>query len=104
SDAERSLTNATAVTFPAKISIASIVLSNANLQFTDRSIQPPVNASIQQVTGKISGISTDDLQRADLHLTGKVDNTAPVEITGKLNPLNQKQPTELNILFKDIDL
>ncbi len=104
SDAERSLTNATAVTLPAKISIASIVLSNANLQFTDRSIQPPVNASLQQVSGKISGISTDDLQRADLHLIGKVDNTAPVEITGKLNPLNQKQPTELNILFKAIDL
>ncbi|MGZ4974038.1 MAG: DUF748 domain-containing protein, partial [Limisphaerales bacterium] len=104
SDAERSLTNATAVSLPAKISIGSIVFSNANLQFTDRSIQPPVNAAIGQVDGAISGISTDDLQRADIRLTGKVDNTAPVEITGKLNPLNQKQPTELNILFKDIDL
>ena len=104
SNAERSLTNATAVSIPAKISVGSIVLSNANLQFTDRSIQPPVNAAIGQVNGNISGISTEDLQRADLHLTGKVDNTAPVEITGKLNPLNQKLPTELSILFKDIDL
>ena len=104
SDAERSLTNATTVAIPAKISIGSIILSNANLQFTDRSIQPPVNVAIGQVSGNISGISTDDLQRADLRLVGKVDATAPVEITGKLNPLNQKQPTELNILFKDIDL
>ncbi|MDB6059451.1 MAG: hypothetical protein JWO95_3295 [Verrucomicrobiales bacterium] len=104
SDAERSLTNATSVAIPAKISVGAIVFSNANLQFTDRSIQPPVNATIGQVSGNISGISTDDLQRADLHLTGKVDNTAGVEITGKLNPLNQKLPTELNILFKDIDL
>src|SRR5207248_630756 len=80
SNAERSLTNATAVSIPAKISVGSVVFSNANLQFTDRSIQPPVNAAIGQVSGSISGISTEDLQRADLHLTGKVDNTAPVEI------------------------
>ena len=39
-----------------------------------------------------------------MHLTGKVDNTASVEINGKLNPLNQKLPTELSVLFKDIDL
>lgn len=104
SDAEHSLTNATSVAIPAKISVGSVVLSNANLQFGDRSIQPPVNVAIGQVSGNISGISTDDLQRADLHLTGKVDNTAPVEITGKLNPLNQKLPTELSVLFKDIDL
>lgn len=97
-------TNAPAPPLPAKISVGSIVLSNAHLQFTDRSLQPNVNATIEQVSGTISGLSSDELQRADVNLAGKVDKTAPVEITGKLNPLNQKQPAELKISFKNVDL
>ncbi len=97
-------TNTLAASFPAKISIGSIVLSNAHLEFSDRSLQPNVNASIEEVSGTISGLSSDELQRADVNLVGKVDKTGPVEITGKLNPLNQKQPTDLKIVFKNMDL
>ncbi len=97
-------TNAPAPTLPAKISVGSIVLSNAHLQFSDRSLQPNVNASIEQLNGTISGLSSDNLQRAEVKLAGKVDETAPVEITGKLTPFNQKQPTEIKISFKNVDL
>src|SRR6266545_2758644 len=97
-------TGTLALSLPAKISVGSIVLSNAHLEFSDRSLQPNVNASIEEVSGTISGLSSDELQRADVNLAGKVDKTAPVEITGKLNPLNQKQPTDLKIVFKNMDL
>jgi hypothetical protein len=98
------LTNAPASPLAAKISISSIVLSNAHLQFADRSLQPNVNASIEQVSGSISGLSSDEHQRAEINLRGKVEKTGPVAITGRLNPLNQKQPTELKVTFEDVDL
>lgn len=102
--AKRTEVRAPNAALPAKISIGSIVLSNAHLQFTDLSLQPNVNVSIEQVSGTISGLSSDELRHADVNLLGKVDKSAPVEITGKFNPLNQKQPTELKIVFKNVDL
>jgi hypothetical protein len=97
-------TNAPALALPAKISVGSIVISNAHLQFTDRSLQPNVNASIEQLNGTISGLSSEGKQPAELNLAGKVGETAPVEITGKVNPFDQKQPAEFKISFKDVDL
>lgn len=102
--AKRTEVRAPNAALPAKISIGSIVLSNAHLQFTDLSLQPNVNVSIEQVSGTISGLSSDESRRADVNLLGKVDKSAPVEITGKLSLLNQKQPTELKIAFKNVDL
>src|SRR6185503_4162587 len=89
---------------PVKVSISSIVFTNTDLQFTDRSLQPNVNVTINDLSGIVSGITSDELQRADVNLRGHVEKTGPVEITGKLNPLSQKQPTELKISFKNIDL
>src|SRR5258705_6101358 len=89
---------------PAKISIGSITLTNTDLQFTDRSLHPNVALTINGLSGVVSGLTSDDLQRADVNLRGNVEKTGPVEITGKLNPLNQKQPTDLKIDFKNIDL
>lgn len=87
-----------------KISIATVAFTNASFQFADRSIQPFANLALTQLTGLITGLSTEELQRANVNLRGRVDNTAPVEITGQINPLTGKAPTDLKMSFKDIDL
>jgi hypothetical protein len=97
-----SKTNAPAL--PAKISIGAITFTNTDLQFSDRSLHPNVALAINGLSGVVSGLTSDELQRADVNLRGNVEKTGPVEITGKLNPLNQKQPTDLKIDFKNIDL
>jgi hypothetical protein len=99
-----SKTNGSPAAVPAKISIASIVFTNTDLQFTDRSLRPNVDVTINNLSGVVAGITSDELQRADVNLRGMVDKTGLVEITGKLNPLNQKQPTELKIAIKNVDL
>jgi hypothetical protein len=91
-------------TLPAKVSVASIVFTNTDLQFTDRSLRPNVDLAINNLSGSVAGISSDELQRADVNLHGMVDKTGLVELTGKLNPLNQKQPTELKVSIRNVDL
>ena len=95
--------NATAVVRP-KFSLASVVLSNANVHFIDRSLQPNVNINLEDLSGTLSGLSSDDPERADVHLQGNVGKSAQAEITGKINPWNSKQPLDLTVVLKEIDL
>lgn len=97
-------TNAAAAALPAKVSLRSLVLSNASVHFVDRSLRPNVNFTIGQLSGTVSGLSSDDSDRAIVNLRGSVDKTSAAEITGRINPWNQKQPTELKIDLKDINL
>ena len=87
-----------------KVSLTSLVLTNANVHFIDRSLRPNVNITIEHISGTLSGLSSDDPQRADLHLEGTVDKTARAEITGKLNPWNSKQPLDLTLSLQEMDL
>jgi len=87
-----------------KITVETMTISNATVQFTDRSVQPPVKASLDEVSGTITGISSEELRRADVHLTAKAGRTGPIEITGKINPLSQNAPTDLRVTLADVDL
>lgn len=88
----------------AKVSLASVVVSNANVHFIDRSLRPNVNITLEQLSGAVSGLSSDDPQRAGLQLQGTIDKTARAEITGKINPWNSKQPLDLTVSLKAMDL
>jgi hypothetical protein len=87
-----------------KISIATVVISNAQVRFTDRSITPNVNLTIQQAGGTIAGLSSEELQHADVALHALVDNVGPVDITGTINPFSKNQTNELKIVVKNVDL
>lgn len=85
-------------------SIGSIVITNTSANFTDRSLKPNVNMAIQQISGTISGISSEELQHADVSLHAKVDNVGPVDITGTINPFSKGQTNEIKIAVNDVDL
>jgi hypothetical protein len=87
-----------------KIAIGTVRLADARLLFVDRSIKPGVSLAVQQVGGTISGLSSEDLARAEVDLHGKVDNTAPMEITGKINPLSRDGFTDVTVRFQGIEL
>ena len=87
-----------------EISVASVVISNAQLRFTDRSIEPNVNVSVQQAGGTIAGLSTEQLQHADLNLHAKVEGIGPVEITGNINPFSDTSTNRIVVTARDIDL
>jgi hypothetical protein len=87
-----------------QISIGAVVISNTAISFTDRSIKPNVDMAIQQVNGSITGLSTEQLQHADLNLSAKVDGVGPVAITGVINPFSGTQTNDIKISVKDVDL
>lgn len=87
-----------------KITVGAIVFTNAQLSYLDRSLKPGVALAVVQVNGSISGLSSEDVSRADVKLAGKVDNTAPMEITGKINPLSTNEFTDLKVVFRGIEL
>lgn len=87
-----------------KITVGAVVFTNAQLDYVDRSIKPGVSLAVAQVNGSIEGLSSEDLSRADVKLTGKVDNTAPMEISGKINPLGRNQFSDVKVNFRGIEL
>jgi hypothetical protein len=87
-----------------KFSVGNIVITNSSANFTDRSLKPNVNMAIQQINGTISGISSEELQHADVSLHAKVDNVGPVDITGTINPFSKGQTNEIKIAVNNVDL
>ncbi len=101
-----STTTATNSAGPAlpKISVDNIVVSNATISFTDRSLTPNVHLAVQQAGGTISGISSENLQHADVNLHAAVDGVGPVDITGRINPFSGTETNHLQVSVKDVDL
>jgi hypothetical protein len=97
-------TNNLDLTTAPKISIGSIVISNAAFRFTDLSVKPNVNLAVQQAGGTIAGISSEELQHADINLHALVDNVGPADITGHINPFSGTQTNEIKVSVKDVDL
>ena len=87
-----------------QISISSIVISNAQFNFTDLSLNPNVHMVIDQASGTISGISTAELQHGDVDLHALVDGVGPARITGRINPFSGTQTNELKISLANMDL
>ena len=76
-----------------QISIGKINLSGGNINFSDFFIKPNYSANLTGVQGVISELKPE--APGDLALLAKLDNAAPVDIHGKINPLSKE-------LFMDI--
>lgn len=87
-----------------KVEISTITVENGELQFTDRSVTPTAKATVNQVNATIQNISTEEMRRAQVHLTAMAGGTGPIEVTGQLNPLNAKQATEAKVSLKHVKL
>lgn len=97
-------TNGAGTGLTPKLTVSTVVISNATLELTDRSIAPRVGISLDELNGTITGLSSEELKRADLHLAGKMDHASPVVITGHINPLNPNTHSDLKISLQDLDL
>ncbi len=86
------------------ITIEAVTLQGGTINFTDRHIEPNYTANLLEIGGRISGLSSEENKFADVDLKGKLENYAPLEITGKINPLRDDLFVDLNADFKDMDL
>jgi hypothetical protein len=86
------------------ITVGTVKLTKAALTFRDESVQPPVQTGLSALTGTIKGLSSKQLARADVDLTGRVGKAAPLKIFGTINPLSENAFTDLIIILGGLDL
>ena len=92
----------------ALVNFGPIELASGRVFFSDRFIKPNYSANLTQLNGRLSAFSSAPAgsgaapQMADLELRGRAEESASLEITGKLNPL--ADPLALDIIGKVRDL
>jgi hypothetical protein len=86
------------------ITIETVTLQGGTINFTDRHIEPNYTANLLEIGGRVSGLSSEENKFADVDLKGKLENYAPLEITGRINPLRDDLFVDLKADFKDMDL
>lgn len=88
----------------AKIEIAEITLKDGSAYFADLSLTPQFSTSIQQLNGVIKGLSSNNLESADVNINGNVEEYGKVSVIGKINPLSGDLYSDININFDKIEL
>ncbi|MHC1743434.1 MAG: DUF748 domain-containing protein [Syntrophobacteraceae bacterium] len=84
--------------------VQQIVFENGLIDFSDESIQPPIRAQMMEISGTITGLSSDKSSKADINLKGSVEKRSPLAITGKLSPFADDLFAEVKLSFKDFDM
>ena len=73
---------------PPQIQIGQVTVASGQLNYTDNFIKPNYTANITQLEGKVGAFGTAaGNPPAELNLNGQLDDNAPVEIAGTINPL-----------------
>ncbi len=86
------------------IGIDTITLQGGTVNFTDNSITPRFSSNLLEIGGRVSRLSSEENTMGEIELRGMYDHYAPLEITGKVNPLRDELYVELRADFKDMDL
>lgn len=82
--------------------VGRIDLSGGNVNFTDNYVRPNYSANLTQLGGGVSAMSPT--QAGDIAITAKLDNGAPVEIRGRLQPFARELVLDLEGSARDIEL
>lgn len=86
------------------MTIGVVKLTKAAATFRDDSVRPPVQTGLSDLSGTIKGLSSKQLARADVDLTGRVGKVASLKIAGTINPLSEDAFTDLTITLGGMDL
>ncbi|ATE59593.1 DUF748 domain-containing protein [Thauera sinica] len=89
---------------PPPIRVGRIDIKGGNVAFSDRFIRPNYDVNLTGMAGSLVGLSSDPASIAKLDLGGKVDNAAPVKVTGELNPFRQDAHLDILATVKDFEL
>jgi hypothetical protein len=89
---------------PKDIKIDQVTLQGGKIDFFDKSVKPEFSMKLSEMGGRVSGLSSQENTTADIELRAKLNDYAPLEITGKINPLRENLYVDLKARIKDLDL
>lgn len=92
----------TTPTLPWKV--GKVHVEQGQMRFTDLSIDPNFSAGIFALSGDIGPLTSDAAVHAKIDLAGKVDEFAPVLISGELAPTRFDRYSDIRMSFQNMDL
>ncbi|HUO51786.1 MAG TPA: DUF748 domain-containing protein [Gemmatimonadaceae bacterium] len=93
-----------AAPIPFRASIGGIAVTGGAIRVTDRSIQPPVALTITALDAKTGRLSTDSIGVGTLDLSAMIDDVAPLRITGRFNPLSEREGSDLVVDLQGMEM
>lgn len=109
-DAAKAQTVATAKPAPKEaaqplppIRVGKLALSGGRVRFTDNFIKPNYTANLNDLSGAVTGLSSDPNSSANVDLRGVVNN-APLVIGGRVNPLKRDLSLDVKAEVRGIEL
>ncbi|MEN4919930.1 DUF748 domain-containing protein [Achromobacter spanius] len=86
------------------ISVNSVRLTRGRMTFTDRFVKPNYVAELSSIEGGITAVSSTNPQPAKVKVTGRVYTTAPLSISGVVQPFAKFLSLDLKASAKGVDL
>src|SRR5262249_42606478 len=87
---------------PMPIHVRQVRMEGGRIGCTDRSVQPVFAATLQDLTGSATGLSTIHTSRAKLDLHGRVDES-PVSVQGELQPFGFDRFTDVTLILQNVE-
>jgi hypothetical protein len=89
---------------PFAVRIQRLRVQNAKLDFTDLSLRPQFSAKVYELNGLVNGMSSAQDSRSQIELDGRVDEFGLARVRGELNPFSPRDNTNVNVVFKNINM
>jgi hypothetical protein len=89
---------------PFPVRVRRVRFQDAKLDFTDLSLRPQFAAKIYELNGVVNGLSSSREARSQIELDGRVDEFGLARIRGELNPFAPRNNTDVNVVFKNVDM
>jgi hypothetical protein len=86
------------------VDVRRIRIEKGVLDFADLSLLIPFAAKIYELKGAIVGLSTKQGARVRIQLEGRVDEYGTSRIQGQIEPLNVKHFTDIDMVFKNVEM
>ena len=86
------------------IRVGAVEIVRGNVNFTDNFIKPNYTANMTGLGGTVTALASDSGEPATMALAGKIDDEAPLEIGGRLNPLAPALFLDIEGHTKGVDL
>ncbi|HEY0293821.1 MAG TPA: DUF748 domain-containing protein, partial [Bordetella sp.] len=86
------------------ISIASVTLKRGRMTFNDHFVRPNYRAELSAVEGTLTAVSSTKPVPAKVNITGRVYGTAPLSVSGTVQPFAQYLALDIKASAKGVDL
>ena len=87
---------------PLPIKIDRVSLKNTHINFTDQFIKPNYRANLTELKGQIGPLHPGKTGKIDIR--GTIDKSAPLQISGTIDPFSEQLSFDIATTIKGIDL